>query len=247
MPGAPRAPYATTDVASAESGLKSWLFHFLTNFHGPAAYVGVLFVLITCGLGVPLPEDVPLITGGWLVGKEGSLVLMILTGLLGILIGDSLIFRAGATLGEKLLDTKLGRHIPGERVQRTIEAFDRHGPKFIIGARFVPGLRAVTYFVAGLTGVPYWKFITYDGLAACVSAPAWVYLGWWARQHRMLNRVWHWSHQAQMGTLVVIVVILVLWITASKLRRRARRKAGLPSEPPRAASPTPLRAVQGPK
>ncbi len=106
-------------------------------------------MLITCGLGVPLPEDVPLITGGWLVGRNGSLPLMIVTGLAGILIGDTLIFRAGQIYGEKLLDTRLGRHIPGERVQRTIAAFDRHGPKFIMAARFVPGLRAVTYFVAG--------------------------------------------------------------------------------------------------
>jgi len=32
-----------------------------------------------------LPEDVPLITGGWLVGRHGSLPLMIFTGLAGIL------------------------------------------------------------------------------------------------------------------------------------------------------------------
>ena len=204
----------------------------------------MLFVLITCGLGIPLPEDVPLITGGWLVGKDGSLILMMVTGLLGILIGDSLIFRAGQTLGEKLLETRLGKHIPGERVQKTIDAFDRHGPKFIMAARFVPGLRAVTYFVAGLTRVPYWKFITYDGIAACVSAPAWVYLGWWARKHRMLNKVWQWSSQAQMGTLAVLVGVVILWIVVAKLRRRARRRAGLPSEPPHASAPAPLRAVQ---
>lgn len=204
--------------------------------------MGVLFVLITCGLGVPLPEDIPLITGGWLVGREGSLPLMIITGLVGILIGDSMIFRAGQSFGEKLLETRLGRHIPGEKVQRTIHAFDRHGAKFIIAARFVPGLRAVTYFVAGLTGVPYWKFITFDGLAACVSAPAWVYLGWWARQHRMLNRVWQWSARTQIATFCFLAVVALIWFTVAKMRRRARRRAGLPSIPPDIA---PLRAVEG--
>ena len=204
--------------------------------------MGVLFVLITCGLGVPLPEDIPLITGGWLVGREGSLPLMIITGLVGILVGDSIIFRAGQSFGEKLLDTRLGRHIPGEKVQRTIHAFERHGAKFIMAARFVPGLRAVTYFVAGLTGVPYWKFILFDGLAACVSAPAWVYLGWWARQHRMLNKVWQWSARTQLATFCLIAGVLLIWFIAAKLRRRARRKAGLPSVPPEIA---PLRAVEG--
>jgi len=195
----------------------------------------VLFVLITCGLGVPLPEDVPLITGGWLVGRNGSLSLMIFTGLAGILIGDTIIFRAGHVYGEKLLETRLGRHISGERVQWTIEAFQKHGPKFIMAARFVPGLRAVTYFVAGLTGVPYWKFITFDGIAACVSAPAWVYLGWSARKHgrKMLEKVWAWSAQTQIAMFAVIVGITVLYILFVTLRRRSRRRRGLPvTQPP---------------
>lgn len=202
----------------------------------------MLFVLITCGLGVPLPEDAPLIIGGYLVARNGSLSLMMFTGLAGILIGDSIIFRAGQVYGEKLLETRLGRHIPGERVQRTISAFERHGAKFIMAARFVPGLRAVTYFVAGLTGVPYWKFITYDGLAACVSAPAWVYLGWWARKHRMFNKVWGWSTQAQVATLSAIAGIVVLYLVLAKLRRRARRRRGLPLETPPAV---PLHPIKG--
>jgi membrane protein DedA with SNARE-associated domain len=163
--------------------------------------------LITCGLGVPLPEDVPLITGGWLVGhagaRGGSLPLMIFTGMAGILIGDSIIFRAGAVYGEKLLETRLGRHISGERVQRTIEAF--------------------------------------DGIAACVSAPAWVYLGWWARKHRMLNKVWGWSAQAQIGIFAAIAAMTVLYILFRSLRRRYRRKRGLPVSTP----PIPLKRVDG--
>jgi membrane protein DedA with SNARE-associated domain len=159
----------------------------------------------------------------------------------GILIGDSIIFRAGAVYGEKLLETRLGRHIPSERVQRTIEAFEKHGPKFIMAARFVPGLRAVTYFVAGLTGVPYWKFITYDGIAACVSAPAWVYLGWWARKHKMLNKVWAWSAQAQIAIFAAIAALTVLYIVFRSLRRRYRRKRGLPVSTP----PIPLQRVDG--
>jgi membrane protein DedA with SNARE-associated domain len=221
----------------------TWIFEFLTHFHGPAAYVGVLFVLITCGLGVPLPEDAPLIAGGWLVARGGNLPLMIATGLAGILIGDSIIFRAGETYGEKLLETRLGRHIPGERVARIVGLFEKHGPKFIMFARFVPGLRAVTYFVAGTSGVPYWKFVLYDGIAACVSAPAWVYLGYWARQHRMLNKVWAWSAKAQFATVAVLGSLAVVWLVATLIRRRIKQRrrlaAAISSELP------PLRAVEG--
>jgi membrane protein DedA with SNARE-associated domain len=210
-----------------EPALHKALYHFLLHFHGAAGYVGVFSVLIACGLGLPLPEDVALITGGYLAGKGppvgvGSLPLMMLVGLAGILIGDSIIFRAGATYGEALLETRLGRHIPGEKVERIIGLFERHGPKFIMVARFLPGVRAVTYFVAGTTGVPYWKFILYDGIAACASAPGWVYLGFWAGKHRMLHKAWHYAKEVQIGILLAVAALLATWLLVSLVRRRLR-------------------------
>jgi membrane protein DedA with SNARE-associated domain len=190
--------------------------------------VGVFTLLVACGLGLPLPEDVALITGGYLAGKGppigvGSLPLMILVGLAGILIGDSIIFRAGATYGEALLQTRIGRHIPGEKVERIIGLFERHGPKFIMMARFLPGVRAVTYFVAGTTGVPYWKFLLYDGIAACASAPCWVLLGHWAGKHRMLRKAWQYAKEVQIGVILLVLAIILLWIAIALIRRRMIR------------------------
>ena len=188
---------------------------------------------MACGLGLPLPEDVALITGGYLAGKGppigvGSLPLMILVGLAGILIGDTIIFKAGSTYGEALLQTRIGKHIPGEKVERIIGLFERHGPKFIMLARFLPGVRAVTYFVAGTTGVPYWKFLLYDGIAACVSAPGWVLLGHWAGKHRMLRKAWQYAKEVQIGLIATVLAIIALWIAIALIRRRMRNR----SQPP---------------
>jgi len=200
-----------------------------------------------------MPEDVALITGGYLAGKGppigvGSLPGMILVGLAGILIGDTIIFRAGATYGEALLQTRIGRHIPGEKVERIIGLFERHGPKFIMLARFLPGVRAVTYFVAGTTGVPYWKFILYDGIAACASAPGWVLLGHWAGKHRMLRKAWQYAKEVQLGLILVVLSIIALWIAIALIRRRLRADkaptlAALPGG--RAAGTGPARRVVG--
>jgi membrane protein DedA with SNARE-associated domain len=55
--------------------------------------------------------------------------------------------------------------------------FEKHGQKIVMIARFMPGVRAVTYFTAGSVGMPYWRFILWDGLAALLSAPMFVFLG----------------------------------------------------------------------
>jgi membrane protein DedA with SNARE-associated domain len=47
----------------------------------------------------------------------------------------------------------------------------------IIAGRFLPGLRAPIFFVAGGSRVPFSKFLLFDAMAAVVSVPLWLFLG----------------------------------------------------------------------
>jgi membrane protein DedA with SNARE-associated domain len=84
----------------------------------------------------------------------------------------------------------------------------------------------VTYFVAGTTGVQYWKFLLYDGIAACVSAPFWVILGHWAGRHRMLHKAWQLAKDVQIGIILVVAALIAIWVLASLVRRRMRKERG---------------------
>ncbi len=206
-------------------------------------------ILIACGLGLPLPEDVALITGGFLaaIGPQkggmgvGSVWLMMIVGLSGIVIGDSIIFKAGKDYGDALFDTRLGRHIGRARVDRIRELFTRHGSKLIMVARFLPGLRAPTFFVAGSAKVPFFVFALYDGIAALISAPVWVWLGFWVtRKHAVrrsagkLEPAFAIAKQFQLVILclmgLAMIVGLVWWLVAR--RRKAAEAQAAISEPP---------------
>ena len=70
---------------------------------GIVSYAVVFGILLLCGLGVPLPEDVSLILGGYLVfSGKARLLLMMITGFAGILMGDSIIFVAGRRIGSQI-------------------------------------------------------------------------------------------------------------------------------------------------
>ena len=234
---------------------------FLFHFYGPAGYVGVFVLLVACGLGVPMPEDIALIGGGILAGigpprGVGSVYVMMLVGLAGILVGDSIIFKAGRDQGDALLDTRFGKHIPRERVAEVRELFVKHGAKFIMVARFIPGVRAVTYFVAGSSKLPYYVFVLFDGLAAVLSAPAWVYLGFWVRRHHaMRNQILAWAHKFQIGLLSVMVVGVLIGLFIYFRKRKARiavaQARGVPklvagSTPPTGDPAAPRRSVTVP-
>lgn len=197
----------------------------LTGSSGIGAYALVLGVLLMCGLGVPLPEDVALITGGFLV-YEGAARLdaMILIAFVGILGGDSIAFFLGRHFGDRLTKVWPFRLIVTPAKQAKVEGlFAKYGEKIVMAARFMPGVRAVTYFIAGAAGMSYPKFIAFDGLAATVSAPVFVLLGWHfgGRIDWLIKEV----RTGQTKVLVVVGAIVVAVVALKYLRKHLAARA----------------------
>jgi len=156
------------------------LFEFLTDLSGGVAYLLIFGILVACGLGFPLPEDIPLIATGYLIWDQtltwfGGIGVTIL----GVLIGDSILFLIGNRLGAKILNKKKNPLFPPKRVRRAKAYFRKYGPKVVFFARFVAGLRAVVFFMAGSMHMKFRTFILLDFLAALISVPLWIAGGYY--------------------------------------------------------------------
>jgi len=153
------------------------LFDYLIDLSGSASYAIIFGILVACGLGFPLPEDIPLIAAGYLVWdgtmKWGTAIAVTLAG---VLIGDTILFYIGRQLGLRILES--GRIVKKEKVRRTRAYFRKYGDKLIFFARFVAGFRAAAFFLAGAMKVKYRRFLFWDGLAALLSVPIWIVIGY---------------------------------------------------------------------
>ena len=121
--------------------MEQLLTNLFESVGGAFSYLLVFTILIRCGVGLPVPEDVSLILGGSLVfqGKAG-LFLMMLTGYVGIILGDSLMFLLGRRFGSQVGVKKgglLGRIITPAKRARVEELFKKHGEKVVMIARFI--------------------------------------------------------------------------------------------------------------
>ncbi len=195
----------------------------LVSFLDKWSYLGLFLILMAAGLGLPLPEDIPLVAAGWLVHQgQADLWLMIATGLVGVLLGDSILFLMGRRYGSDLVERPWLRRIAKpwllDKAQRM---YTNHGAKILFAARFMPGLRAVLFLTAGVFRVPYWKFILIDGLAAMLSVPAWIWLS-----SRFSGRVVDLLGGAKVATRVMIGALLAalfiwgIWEYFHNLRKR---------------------------
>ncbi|MET0404073.1 MAG: DedA family protein [Cystobacter sp.] len=216
--------------------MQDFLTNLLGSTHGILAYLTVFGILVACGLGVPLPEDISLILGGFLAHKgAASLPVMMLVGFGGILVGDSLIFLAGRRLGSKVGRSPSGflaRVITPEKLARVEGLFALHGQKIVMIARFLPGVRAVTYFTAGSAGMSYGRFIFWDGLAAILSAPFFVWLGFHFgdKLDYAIDRLKE-GQIVVMGALVVVAAGVFLWRKRASMAPADTLKATVKSAP----------------
>ena len=123
----------------------------------------ILFLIVFCETGLVvtpfLPGDSLLFAGGAIAAVSGLSVnfLFILLAVAAV-IGDTVNYAAGKYLGLKVF----ARFIDPRHIEKTHRFFEKYGGKTIVIARFVPIVRTVAPFVAGIGAMSYGKFITYN-------------------------------------------------------------------------------------
>lgn len=197
------------------------ILDIVLNSAGATPYFFIFGILLLCGLGLPIPEDVTLFVGG-LSAYYGAINLwmVIIVSYFGIIMGDSVIFFLGAHYGRKL--TKkwfFHKLLPDERLNAVRSKFHSQGNKLIFMARFMPGLRAPIYFSAGTLHLPYRVFLFYDGLAALFSVPVIISIVYYFGDElvQVIEKV---EHRIFFVILLIISAICGKWyLTHRRLKR----------------------------
>ena len=184
------------------------LLAFLTPY-GTHAYIIMFAILLACGFGLPLPEDVVLISGGMLAARGVTdWTVVTLVCMAGVIIGDGIVFGLGRHFGERVKSLPLIKKIlHSEREIKVRTLFAKHGDKVIFFARFMPGLRMPIFLSAGIYRVKPWKFVLIDGVAALFSVPAWIWVGHaFGENLEVLEKK---IAQLQMGTYTILGLVLL--------------------------------------
>src|SRR5215213_5885010 len=128
----------------------------------------ILFgLLFACGLGLPLPEDIPLLLGGYFVALgQMHLVWVAILAWLGIVGGDCCLYWLSRKYGMNITKVRfIGSHVTESRILWAQKKFDEYG---------------VWVIAAGVVRFNFVKFVIADGIAALFSGGLFVYIGWFA-------------------------------------------------------------------
>ncbi|HEV3135725.1 MAG TPA: VTT domain-containing protein [Acidimicrobiia bacterium] len=188
---------------------------------GPWATVGLILIIFAeTGLliGFFLPGDSLLFTGGILASQGNLNIAVIAIGcFFAAVIGDQVGYTIGHRAGPPLFRRPDSRIFKQRYVDRTKEFFDKHGPKTILLARFVPVVRTFAPVLAGVGKMNRRTFTTYNVIGGFVWAVGVTVAGY------ILGSAIGSDIDKYLLPIIAVIVVLSILPPLIEMRRERRR------------------------
>jgi membrane-associated protein len=146
----------------------------LVTWAGSVGLAAIIFTETGLFFGFFLPGDSLLVTAGLLI-SQGTVHMDVVT--LGFLLsaaailGDNTNYWVGRLSGPRIFTRDESLFFRRRHVERAHAFYERHGPKAVVLARFMPIIRTFAPLVAGVGRMDYRKFLTFSVL----GGSAWIW------------------------------------------------------------------------
>ncbi|KJK59543.1 DedA family protein [Saccharothrix sp. ST-888] len=194
----------------------------LISTFGLLGILAIVFAESGLLIGFFLPGDSLLFTAGLLVADgtclSRPLWLVCLLIVAAAVAGDQVGYLFGRKVGPGLFRRPDSRLFKQENVEKASAFFDRHGPKAIVLARFVPIVRTFTPIIAGVSRMNYRTFVVHNVIGGLLWGGGVTVLGY------ALGRVAFVRDNIE-AILVAIVLVSVVPVVVELLRARQAARA----------------------
>jgi membrane protein DedA with SNARE-associated domain len=201
--------------------------------HG--SYGLMIAALVAAGLGVPLPEDIVMISGAILAQRQMTdLTLTVLALAAGVFLGDTALFFLARRVGPAIYEWRfIKRVMPPPRRHWIEDKIARYGGLVVFAARHVAGFRGPTFAIAAIHGISYTRFILFDMLALAISLPVWMALGWFFSDSidQLLNHTATVERLFAGGAVVLVLLVVIAHAIVSTIRRRRQDREASDATP----------------
>lgn len=194
--------------------------------HASFAHYFVFLLFMLAGINFPISEDLLIIFSGVLastVVPENWLKLFLAV-FLGAFLSDWIPYWIGRKWGGHIWKLKwFCRLVNSERFRTIQESYMRFGALTLFLGRFIPfGVRNCLFAVAGMSNMPFMKFVIVDGLACFTSNTTLFVLAYFCgKNYEVLSEQLRWVN---LGIFFLFLVALITFFCYKKILRSSSNK-----------------------
>jgi len=187
------------------------LFLHLTEAVAALGYWGVAIGMAVESANIPLPSEIILPFGGFLV-SQGHLSFwgVVLAGTIGGTVGSSVSYFIGSVGGRPLV-LRYGRYVGlgPEKLDLADHWFARYGEATVFLTRLLPVVRTFISLPAGISRMNFKRFVVYTFAGSLIWSIALTYVG------VVLGENWHelkpWFHRLDVVVVTLLAAAGLLW------------------------------------
>lgn len=147
----------------------------IINIMNKFGYLGIMLLIAIENIFPPIPSEVILTFGGFMTKRPNSqinIVGVIIFATIGSLIGALLLYFIGRLLNKekliKIVSGKIGKilRLKPKDIEKADTWFDNKGNKTVFFCRFIPIVRSLISIPAGMSDMPFSKFLLYTVLGS---------------------------------------------------------------------------------
>jgi membrane-associated protein len=205
------------------------LIDALLGWLGGFVYFGLFFIVFAetgLAVGFFLPGDSLLVVSGLMartLPDKLNIFFVLIAFLAGSVIGDSVGYWTGRTMGKRLFNREKSFIFKPSRVEKAKKFFEKNGAKTIILARFVPIVRTFAPMVIGATEMPYSRFLPFSIIGGVLWIGSMVLAGYFLGT--VIENAFHIKLEEHIEKVVVVVILLsIVPMLIEYLKTRREKK-----------------------
>lgn len=208
------------------SELVGWLGESIQSIIDAFGYVGIILVMAAENVFPPIPSELVMPFAGFMArGGTFNLWLVILSGMLGSVIGALILYYFGAWANETMIRRFLrrwGRYafVSEDDLDVSLDFFNRYGEIVIFFGRLIPLVRSLISIPAGMARMPLPTFLFFTVLGTTLWSAFLTYMGWLLQANWSLVAGYIEQYQRVVIVAIVLAAVMFLYfrIVAPRLR-----------------------------
>ena len=198
-------------------GLEEWVLAVMEKL----GYLGIAFLMFLDNIFPPIPSEIIMPSAGYTASKgDLSLIGVIIAGSAGSLIAAMILYWIGRKIPEQRLFSFIEHYgkflrIKVTDLEKALGWFNQHGHKIVFFGRMIPAVRSLISIPAGMSKMPFGKFMTYSALGTIIWTTFLACLGFYLGENQeMMSTI-----LSRIGYVILAIAFIICGIWLYKRKR----------------------------
>jgi membrane protein DedA with SNARE-associated domain len=191
--------------------LTEWIISIMEQL----GYLGIALLMFLDNIFPPIPSEIIMPSAGY-SASQGELLLagVIIAGCIGSLVAAAILYWIGYKFNHDSIFRFVDRYgkylfIKSNDVKKSLDWFEHYGHRIVFFGRMIPAVRSLISIPAGMSHMPFWKFMFFSSLGTIIWTTFLACVGFYFGENQALMQ----NIFSQVSHFIIIVVIaIIIWI-----------------------------------